>query len=83
MEAIRLHETVTEQGLLLNNPKLRMYLNRKVEITILPIDEDDDSEFWELAGSLDPEDLKAFEESLASCRRIEQVDEGRNGKLFD
>ena len=85
MEAIRLHDIITENGLLLNNPKLKKYLNKKVEITILPIEEEEDNDidFWDLPGSFDQDDIEAFETSLARCRKIE-VNNGENsGKLFD
>ena len=37
MEAIRLQETITDQGLYLNNEELQKFVNQKVDIIILPL----------------------------------------------
>ena len=37
MEAVRVQDIVTEQGLHLNNPELKKFINQKVDIIILPL----------------------------------------------
>ena len=83
MEAIRIFDIVTDKGLNLNNPALAKLVNQKVEITILPIinEEPNENSIMEFAGMLSEEDAKIFEEALADCRKIDY--EGWNEKLFD
>ena len=42
MEAIRVQDVITEQGLFLNNPELKKFVNQKVDIIILPFKETED-----------------------------------------
>jgi len=74
MQAMKFIETVTKDGLYLNNPELLKYLNQEVEITILPVYIEDSGErkkkLMELAGSLDDEDAKIFYEALDECRQV-------------
>ena len=83
MEAIRLLEIVTENGLNINSPELKKYVNKQVEIIVSPVEDTNikRQKIRELAGMFDDDDIKAFEEALENCRKIDH--EGWNEKIFD
>ena len=83
MEAIRLLEIVTENGLNINSPELKKYINKQVEIIVFPVEDADikKQKIMELAGMFDDDDIKAFEEALEDCRKIDY--ESWDEKIFD
>ena len=83
MEAVRLFEIVTENGLNINSPELKKYVNRQVEIIVFPVENADikKQKLMELAGMFDEDDIKAFEVALEECRKIDY--EGWDEKIFD
>ena len=72
METISLYETITESGLTLDATELKMFLNQRVKIVISSLDENEarKERLRQLAGCLDDEDAKIFEEALAECRQV-------------
>ena len=75
MEAIRLKEYITENGLIIENEKLKQFQNMKVEIIILPLEEKPDvKNFMKFAGVLNNEDGIRMLESVEECRKIDQAD---------
>ena len=82
MEAIRLQGTVTESGLLLSSPQLNGLLNQKVDIIILPLEDNQTKpeELKKCIGMFDDETTKEFLNALSECRKIDL--EGWN-EVFD
>jgi hypothetical protein len=79
MEEISMIRKVTKNGISLKNPKLRKYINQKVNITLIinPVVENkvsDADKLLELAGLFDEETAKIFEEALDECRQIDYND---------
>ena len=72
MEAVRLLETVTENGLNINSPELKRYINKQVEIIVFPLEnaEIKKQKLMELAGMFDDETTKEMLEALEDCRKI-------------
>ena len=83
MEAIRLLEIVTENGLNINSPELKKYVNKQVEIIVFPVENADikNQKIMELAGMFDDETTKEMLEAVADCRKIDY--ESWNEKIFD
>ena len=75
MEAIRLKEYIRENGLVIENEKLKKFQNMRVEIIILPLDEKPElKNFMKFAGVLNKEEGVKMMESVDECRKIDQAD---------
>ena len=73
MKAVKMYDTMTENGLSLNSPELMQFLNQRVEIVVSSIEQkkaERNERLRKLAGCLSDEDAKIFEEALAECRKI-------------
>ena len=73
METVKIYDTMTEEGIILNGPEMQKFLNQKVEIVVSSVDEKKaarNKRLEEIAGFLSEEDAKIFEEALADCRRV-------------
>ena len=72
MNAIRIKQTVTEDGIFLSIKDLSQFINKKVEIIILP-DEDilENKKFMKFAGVFDKETAEEFNKHLSDSRKIE------------
>ena len=75
MEAIKLKEYISGNGLVISPEKLAGFRNMNVEIIILPLDENPRNEsFMRFAGSINGEDAISMQKSLDQCRKIEESD---------
>jgi hypothetical protein len=83
MEEISMVRKVTKNGISVKNHRLLKYLNQKVRITICPVIEEksDVDDLLEILSSFTDEDIKAFEEALADCRRIDDDSSDFKDKL--
>ena len=73
MEAIRFNEVVSKNGLFINFNKIKRFENKKVEIIILPAENDDNKkEFMGFAGSLPVEDFIDMQKSIEECRQVDK-----------
>ena len=83
MEAVRLLEMVTENGLSIDSPELKKYVNKQLEIIVFPVEDADikRQKIIELAGMFDDETRKEMLAALADCRQIDY--ESWNEKIFD
>ena len=64
--------TVTEAGIFLSIKELSQFINKKVEIIILPDESITESNrFMEFAGVFDKETSNEFNQHLDECRKIE------------
>jgi hypothetical protein len=75
MEEINIIRKVTKDGISIKNPRLRKYINQKVKlnITINPVSEEKVQlrELEDIINSFTDDDVRAFSEALADCRRID------------
>ncbi len=72
MQAIKIIDTVTDKGVYLNTPELIKYINKKVEIIILPIEENENQfNILDFAGKFDNETYKYFKDTLCETRKID------------
>lgn len=73
MEAIKLKEYVTSNGLNIDENKLRKFKNQMVEIIILPIDNDYETikDFRKYAGTLSESDAEMILSGVEECRKVD------------
>ena len=72
MKTVKMIDTVTENGIVLNTPELMEFLNQKVEIIVSSVEQkkiERNERLEKLAGFLSEDDAKIFEEALAECRQ--------------
>ena len=76
MEAIKIYDIVSTKGLYLCSEKLQKYLNQKVEITIIPVEEPKSKRdtMLEFSGVFDDETAKEMLEAVAECKSINMDD---------
>ena len=76
MEIISLYDTVTENGINISFEDLKKFLNQKVEITIIPVEEPKSKRdrMLELAGCLSDEDAQEILEAIKDCKTINYED---------
>lgn len=73
MEALRLNEYITEKGLYINSEQLKRFQNRKVEIIILPSDENSNKKtFMKFAGVLEEDVANKVLKDIEDCRKIDE-----------
>lgn len=73
MEAIRLSEYVTENGLNITNRELMRFKNMKVEIIILPLEEKKiEKSFLDFAGVLSENEGNKLSSDIDDCRNIDK-----------
>jgi len=75
MQAIKIHQKITDQGIRIPIDKLKEFENRDVEIIILPASSQSASErpaFMDFAGKLPPETADTLLQDTADCRIIEE-----------
>ena len=73
MESIRMYDIVTPNGLYLSIDKLQKYINQKVEITIVPVNEPKTKreKMLEFSGIFDDETAKEMLDAVAECKNID------------
>ncbi len=72
MEAIKLKEYVSQNGLIIDREKLKKFENRMVDVIIYP-SEDDSSikDFHKYAGTLSENDAEIMLAGVQECRKID------------
>jgi hypothetical protein len=71
MEAIKIIDTVSEKGIYINNPELIKFINQKVEIIILPYNDNLSKKILDFAGKLDNDSCLDLQNSIDDCRKID------------
>jgi hypothetical protein len=73
MEEISMVRKVTKDGLILKNPCLHKFINKKVRVIVTLFEEKKTSEktIFDLIGAFDDKTIKLLEESLEECRQID------------
>lgn len=73
MNAIRLKQIVTKEGIFLPIKELSQFINKKVEIIILPDDDNSaEKDYMKFAGTFSKETTEEFENYLSDCRKIDK-----------
>ncbi|OHD14282.1 MAG: hypothetical protein A2086_09625 [Spirochaetes bacterium GWD1_27_9] len=73
MEALRLDEYITEDGIYISNEKLKKFRNMRVEIIILPLEENkEEKKFMKFAGILKENESLKILEDIEDCRKIDE-----------
>ena len=71
MEALRINEFVTNKGIYLDSKLLHKFENMKVEIIILPVENDDEKkDFMKFKGCINDEEANGLLTTLNESREI-------------
>ncbi|MCD4819218.1 MAG: hypothetical protein K8S23_11060 [Candidatus Cloacimonetes bacterium] len=73
MEAIRLKEVVTDQGIYIDKAKLKKIKSKQVEIIILPVEEKSEGKkIMDFAGILLEKEADEMLNEVKKCRKIDK-----------
>ena len=73
MEALRLNEYITENGIHINSEQLKKFRNMRVEIIILPLEENkEEKKFIKFAGILEENEGRRMLKDIEDCRKIDE-----------